>query len=395
MTLNISTDAVLTEADIAREVSFAERCARLPPGWELRNAALVLLHFCAQLSQRDAEIGRLRECLNAIQGGCFPDAGNLAIAGAWQTMFLRLQEIARAALTPSSVSETEVMGPRRGDGLSAWPDIGSAPRDGTRVIAGATTPHVWAVEACFDEDSKLWRRINGLAINPHVWREMPMSGAAPPIPPSQASDVERAKETSAEQLWYTIQLAHYWINGGYPAQGRDVLRNALASKGNDVGEKFDYDYAGQEHALTQVRQESAREAAEQAARDIGQRVVAEWCAAAFGQDHAASVEQRGLRHVEEAIEASQSAGCDRAIVHKLVDYVFDRPPGDLNQEIGGSGLTLLALAAAAGLSADAEEQREVDRVKSKPLEHFAKRNRVKNEAGFIAIRSSEPVAGKS
>lgn len=116
-----------------------------------------------------------------------------------------------------------------------------------------------------------------------------------------------------------------------------------------------------------------------------QRGVAAWCAAAFGLEHATSLPQRGIRHAEEAIELAQAAGAPREMVHKLVDYIYDRPAGDLAQEIGGSGLTLLALAAAAGLSADKEEAREVARVLAKPLEHFTKRNENKNAAGFNTV----------
>lgn len=128
-------------------------------------------------------------------------------------------------------------------------------------------------------------------------------------------------------------------------------------------------------------------------RDIRQQDVSNWCAAAFGADHAASIPQRGIRHVEEAIEAAQAAQCEREMVHKLVDYVFGRPVGDLRQEIGGSGLTLLALAQAAGISADKAECAEITRVLAKPLDHFAKRNRAKNDAGF-GVAPSPPQDGK-
>jgi hypothetical protein len=45
-------------------------------------------------------------------------------------------------------------------------------------------------------------------------------------------------------------------------------------------------------------------------------------------------------------------------------------------------MTLLALAAAAGLSADEAEVDEMLRVLNKPLEHFTARNEAKNAAGF-------------
>lgn len=119
-------------------------------------------------------------------------------------------------------------------------------------------------------------------------------------------------------------------------------------------------------------------------RDQWQKRVAAWCAAAFGADHSSNVEQRGLRLAEEAIEAAQAAGCDPATIHKLVDYIYAKPAGELKQELGGVGLCVLAMADAAGFSADDAERIEVNRVLAKPLSFFAERNRVKNDAGFIA-----------
>jgi NTP pyrophosphatase (non-canonical NTP hydrolase) len=117
-------------------------------------------------------------------------------------------------------------------------------------------------------------------------------------------------------------------------------------------------------------------------RDARQEQVHDWCAAAFGADHASSIPQRGLRLLEEAIELAQAAGCDRAMCHKLIDHIFDKPAGTIAQELGGVGVTVLAFAAAANLSADGCERVEVTRVLSKPLEYFAARNKVKNDAGF-------------
>lgn len=115
-----------------------------------------------------------------------------------------------------------------------------------------------------------------------------------------------------------------------------------------------------------------------------QHLTAAWCTAAFGIDHATSLPQRGIRHIEESIELAQAAGCDKDMIHKLVDHVYSRPVGLLSQEIGGVGITLLALANAAGWSADQEEARELARVLSMPLTHFADRNKAKDAAGFKA-----------
>ena len=117
-------------------------------------------------------------------------------------------------------------------------------------------------------------------------------------------------------------------------------------------------------------------------RDERQRKVFAWAKAAFGIAHATSIPQRGLRMLEESVELFQACGGDQAMAHKLVDFVFGRPAGDIGQELGGVGVTVLALAAAVGLSADDQENREVNRVHSKPPEEFAKRNAAKNAAGF-------------
>lgn len=117
-------------------------------------------------------------------------------------------------------------------------------------------------------------------------------------------------------------------------------------------------------------------------RNARQSQVRGWCIDAFGAEHATNVPQRGIRLAEEAIEAAQGAGCTREMVVRLVHHVFDKPPGELRQEIGGVGVTLLALAAAANVSADGCERVELERVLAKPVAHFAARNAAKNAAGF-------------
>lgn len=117
-------------------------------------------------------------------------------------------------------------------------------------------------------------------------------------------------------------------------------------------------------------------------RDVRQRQIMNWAQAAFGVDEATSLPQRGLRLLEEALEAFQACGGDEAMAHKLAAFVFTRPKGEIGQELGGVAVTALVLAEAAGLSAEEEECREIRRVLSKPTSHFAERNANKNAAGF-------------
>jgi len=117
-------------------------------------------------------------------------------------------------------------------------------------------------------------------------------------------------------------------------------------------------------------------------RDDRQQRITTWARAAFGEAEATGLAQRGVRLLEEAIEAFQACGGDEETAHKLVAFVFARPSGEVGQELGGVAVTVLALAAAANLSADEEECREIHRVLTKPISEFTARNAGKNAAGF-------------
>lgn len=81
-----------------------------------------------------------------------------------------------------------------------------------------------------------------------------------------------------------------------------------------------------------------------------QTQVREWVVRTFGEEIADDILERCDRFTEESLELVQSLGHSRERAHALVDYVFDRPIGDPFQELGGTAVTLAALAEAAGLS---------------------------------------------
>lgn len=122
-------------------------------------------------------------------------------------------------------------------------------------------------------------------------------------------------------------------------------------------------------------------------RNTRQHVVAGWCRRSFGYgttgyNAAEQAEERNLRFLEEAIELFQACGGDKEMAHKLVDVIFEKPVGNLEQEFGGVGVTLLALANSVSVSADDSEKNELARVLSKPPEYWAARNQRKNEIGL-------------
>lgn len=119
-------------------------------------------------------------------------------------------------------------------------------------------------------------------------------------------------------------------------------------------------------------------------RELRQEAAVQWATLAFGPDHVNSLPQRAVRFLEEAVELYQAAGGNLEMAHQLLDFMFARPVGEIEQELGGAGLTLLLVANAAGMSADAAEAKEFRRVLSKPASEFGKRNEEKNAAGFDA-----------
>jgi NTP pyrophosphatase (non-canonical NTP hydrolase) len=136
---------------------------------------------------------------------------------------------------------------------------------------------------------------------------------------------------------------------------------------------------------------SAADLAAKTLRDDRQWRAYQWAHAAFGPEQMVSTGQRAIRFLEEAVELYQAvihlqdAVSDdeaKAMAHAMVDYVFNREPGDAKSEFGGVGLTLLCLAQCMSYSADGAEADELARVLSKPLAHFKARNQVKNDAGF-------------
>lgn len=75
-----------------------------------------------------------------------------------------------------------------------------------------------------------------------------------------------------------------------------------------------------------------------------QKQVFEFVSETFGLTVAYDKKERSHRFLEEALELAQISDCTREEALQLVDYVFSRPPGEINNEVGGVCVTLSALA---------------------------------------------------
>lgn len=90
--------------------------------------------------------------------------------------------------------------------------------------------------------------------------------------------------------------------------------------------------------------------------------VAEWVETAFGARVAADKVEGNHRFLEEALELVQSLGCPQSDAHELVRYVYGRPQGEVNQEVGDVMLTLMALCNASDIDVTRASEKELKRV---------------------------------
>lgn len=90
--------------------------------------------------------------------------------------------------------------------------------------------------------------------------------------------------------------------------------------------------------------------------------VVNWMMATFSMEVCRDTTERNHRFLEEALELVQAFGCTAAEAHMLVEYVYGRPVGEQEQEIGGVMVTLAALCGAAALDMAACGETELARI---------------------------------
>lgn len=118
--------------------------------------------------------------------------------------------------------------------------------------------------------------------------------------------------------------------------------------------------------------------------------VDQWMDACFGDAIKADQLERADRFIEEALELAQTMpgfGVERA--HVLVDYVFGRPVGEAEQEVGGVTVTLAALCNAAGIDTNECAERELARVWTK-VEAIRAKQAAKPTGSALPIATHPP-----
>lgn len=118
-----------------------------------------------------------------------------------------------------------------------------------------------------------------------------------------------------------------------------------------------------------------------------QALVTNWVRSTFGEELLYDVQERSKRFGEEAIELIQATGkVSREEVHKLVDYVYDRPAGGVEQGIGGTMVTLFALASGLYCDAQQELKDELHRILDPSVTKKIKKKQNEKEAAGVGKR---------
>ena len=116
-------------------------------------------------------------------------------------------------------------------------------------------------------------------------------------------------------------------------------------------------------------------------RDELQAAILKWMRETFGEA-TCNPRERVMRFLEEAIELAQAEGVPRSAANRVLEHVYNKPPGDPAQEIGGVGVTLLGYCAVKGVSADDAERAEAERVFAIDPATFRERHNAKAAAGI-------------
>jgi len=119
--------------------------------------------------------------------------------------------------------------------------------------------------------------------------------------------------------------------------------------------------------------------------------VDKWMLECFGPKISNDKHERNFRFLEESLELVQACDCTASEAHQLVDYVFNRPVGEVYQEVGGVMVTLAALCTANKERMHMGGWIEVDRIKTPSvIETIREKQKSKPKHSPLAEKPTEP-----
>lgn len=116
--------------------------------------------------------------------------------------------------------------------------------------------------------------------------------------------------------------------------------------------------------------------------------VQPWMMACFGPEISADRLERNDRFIEEALELVQASSYPKERVLALVDYVYGRDQGEINQEVGGVMVTLAAHCLAHGVNMHEAAETELARIWTK-VEKIRAKQAAKPTGSALPIGTTE------
>jgi NTP pyrophosphatase (non-canonical NTP hydrolase) len=121
--------------------------------------------------------------------------------------------------------------------------------------------------------------------------------------------------------------------------------------------------------------------------------VKPWMMACFGAEISADRLERNDRFIEEALELVQASDYPKERAIALVDYVYGRDQGEINQEVGGVMVTLAAHCLAHGLDMHEAAETELARIWTK-VEQIRAKQAAKPTGSALPIAASPMEGGE-
>jgi len=117
--------------------------------------------------------------------------------------------------------------------------------------------------------------------------------------------------------------------------------------------------------------------------------VQPWMMATFGPEISTDKLERNDRFIEEALELVQASDYPKARAHELVEYVYGRDQGEINQEVGGVMVTLAAHCLAHGVDMHAAGETELARIWTK-VDQIRAKQAAKPTGSALPIATPSP-----